>query len=611
MGTQLEHIPAELKLLPRWVNYILVTEPGKPKPSKPPINPRTLNGASVNSPGTWGTFEQAVQGIGKRAKIRDATGEIQGIGFILGAGYFGVDLDEVFDGVLEDWAADLVTDLNSYTEFSPSGKGLHVLCKGSIPQGFKRNRVEMYSDGRYFTVTGNLFRDKPIEERTDKAAAIFAKYGPIKALEGAGVEGLPDRVKQALNSPAMALFQRLWAGNYNDYTGTDGQPDHSKGDHALCLDLANLTDGDPVEMDNLFRQSGMYRDKWDEKRSGDGSTYGELTISKALERYTPGGGSALGASPVRNSDDYSQTRFDADQQRFKDYKLLKTGFEHMDKVSRGITPGFYILGGISGGGKTTLSLQMADNIAKQGQHVLYFALEQAEFELVSKSLSRLTYQLDKEKAVESWDIMKGDNSPIVQKAKAQYWAEIAPCMHIIPSGFNSSAANIIERVEQFIKEKGIPVVFVDYLQAFETSGGIREGVDAVLGQLKNLQTKHKLILILLSLLNRSNYLYPVDFTSFKESGKIEATADIAWGLQLQILTKDAMFEEDPDKRITAKRKAVQAANEEDPRKVEIQAIKTRYSKNYKCKFKYHAAFDLFEEEPEDNQAKTKSKAIRL
>jgi hypothetical protein len=98
-------------------------------------------------------------------------------------------------------------------------------------------------------------------------------------------------------------------------------------------------------------------------------------------------------------------------------------------------------------------------------------------------------------------------------------------------------------------------------------------------------------------------LYPIDFTSFKESGKIEATADIAWGLQLQAIRTDKIFEKDDQTGITQKRKTFDDLNRQDPRRVELAAIKTRYGPNYHCGFNYYAAFDTFEEDNEYGKSK--------
>ena len=159
---------AELKGLSQWVGYT---------PNKVPMCPHTGGAASSNNPETWGTAAQAWS-----AKKRYGWAGI-GYVFTIGAGVVGVDLDDCFDGNgrLSDDARQIVQLLNSYTERSPSGKGLHILACGSIPNSVKRPGFEMYNELRYFTVTGNQygaseFSCNDIEDRQGQLEALFAVY---------------------------------------------------------------------------------------------------------------------------------------------------------------------------------------------------------------------------------------------------------------------------------------------------------------------------------------------------------------------------------------------------------------------------------------------------
>lgn len=678
-----DNIPSELKQQRRWVSYFLYDKPGNDKKGKAPINPNTLRGAMSNNPATWGTYDQAVNAIGKAAsasvdqKDQDGkttkvmvNGTISGIGFELGDGYFGVDLDGVLNdqGQLDFDAEDIVNTLDSYTEISPSGTGVHILCCGAIPTGRRRRGVvEMYGEsdgtakGRFFTVTGKVYGPpRPLAKRTEAAAIVHAKYiqqDDIKPTEsvglskqgdgvtipqhGVGDDEITRRLNAVLKDKYWTPFQKLWRGDYSSYS-TDGAPDHSKGDLALCIDLARLTDGDWVQMDKLFRQSGMYRSKWDEMRGNE--KYSDKTLSAALLTYArdpvpfavgqdlsqisvkseptakaepnalrPGLQMPTADNP--NPDNmlaYMRERFQGDVTRNANQKKIKTGFAYLDKVMGGLTPGFHILGAVSGWGKTTFCLQMADQVAMQGQHVLYFALEQGKLELVAKSLSRITTDIDKVHAVESKNIRMGVHTSTVQQARQQYAEQIAPYMHIVNCGFNTTAMQINDYVGAYVAiNKVTPIVIVDYLQAVQSeSNGIRESVEESLGQLKTMQVQHDLVLIVLSILNRSNYLYPIDFTSFKESGKIEATADVAWGLQLRCLTTEKLFEKDDKSNVTEKRERVKAAKLETPRKMDLVSIKTRYESEYTCGFDYYAKFDCFMDDAEYNKGQNDTKTLQ-
>ena len=145
-----ERVPQELKELPQWVCWRLADDPDKPeRKKKRPIGPRAGGPARSNDPATWTSYDDALDG---RERFR-----ADGIGIMFANGIFGIDLDHCIDreGQLLPFAREIVETVQSYTELSPSGTGLHILCAGRLPEGRRRKgSVEMYSEGRFFTVTG-------------------------------------------------------------------------------------------------------------------------------------------------------------------------------------------------------------------------------------------------------------------------------------------------------------------------------------------------------------------------------------------------------------------------------------------------------------------------
>ncbi len=142
-------IPDELKVRPQWVNW-KYARAGE-KWTKHPYHPGTGLKASTTDLLTWSPFEDVLRAY--------ESGDYDGVGFVFCSGdpYAGVDLDGCRDpetGEIERWAAEIVRRLDSYTELSPSGKGLHVILKGKAPAPLKRDRIEVYSVERFFTVTG-------------------------------------------------------------------------------------------------------------------------------------------------------------------------------------------------------------------------------------------------------------------------------------------------------------------------------------------------------------------------------------------------------------------------------------------------------------------------
>lgn len=144
--------PNELLNLPNWVSTR----------NKVPINPKTGENASSQDPATWGSYDEA----------RSRT-DTDGVGFVPRSPYLGLDLDHcVIDGQINDYAKEVVRLCNSYTEFSPSGTGIHILLKGELPESRRTDKIELYQNGNYLTFTGNVvYPFKPIREVTKEFLA--------------------------------------------------------------------------------------------------------------------------------------------------------------------------------------------------------------------------------------------------------------------------------------------------------------------------------------------------------------------------------------------------------------------------------------------------------
>lgn len=287
-----EAIPAELKTLPNWVCYRYFYDDGIDKYRKLPLNPRTMEPAKSNDPTTWADYETAAH----------ASEACDGIGFMFSnSPYFGVDIDGVQDEIKrykageDNIIAEFVYTLQSYTELSRSGNGVHIICRGTLPpSGRRRGNVEMYESGRFFVMTGNIAAEfADISDCTEAIKPLHEKYigGGIEPAEAPALpvveatmtdSELLDKAKNAKNG---MKFARLYAGDITDYTS------QSEADMALCNHLAYWTGCDAARMDRLFRTSGLYREKWLREQSG--STYGALTIQKAIldcrSVYTPSG----------------------------------------------------------------------------------------------------------------------------------------------------------------------------------------------------------------------------------------------------------------------------------------------------------------------------------
>ncbi len=219
------------------------------------------------------------------------SGLVDGIGFVFSKDdpYTGIDLDGCYDpeaNVLDPWAQKIITRLNTYTELSPSGTGVHLIIKGQLPgKGRRKGPIEVYSEGRYFTMTGARLDGTPacIADRSAELETLYqGLFADTNAVGPASdtsdnhpsVQDDDDLIERARSARNGAAFSKLWSGDWSGYDS------HSEADLALCGMLHFWTSGDTERADGLFRCSGLLRPKWDE-RHGE-LTYGEMTLAKAV-----------------------------------------------------------------------------------------------------------------------------------------------------------------------------------------------------------------------------------------------------------------------------------------------------------------------------------------
>ncbi len=249
--------------------------------NKIPIDPKTGNTAKSNDSGTWGTYQQA-------KLLMEQDKSISGLGFMFShSPYVGIDIDHcIVDGKMSKLALNIVYEFQSYTEYSPSGTGIHIICKGKLPGAGRKNSnlgLEMYDSGRYFTVTENVLKGyNIIGERQQEIDTIYQKYFSIKKNEIPKPQQaticLDDGniINMASKSQNGRKFLDLYVGNWQGYYKSQSEADLS-----FCNMLAFWTACDFDQMDRIFRASGLMREKWDKKHGIN--TYGDMTITKAID----------------------------------------------------------------------------------------------------------------------------------------------------------------------------------------------------------------------------------------------------------------------------------------------------------------------------------------
>lgn len=305
---------------------------------------------------------------------------------------------------------------------------------------------------------------------------------------------------------------------------------------------------------------------------------------------------------------YIANNFAADLTAFKATKAI-TGFENLDKQIRNVYAGLYVLGALSSLGKTTFLHQMADQMAEAGNDILYFSLEQSRLELLTKSLTRHICRTKTDAKITSLKIRREFNpneeqteKDMQQAAKALEWysEKIADKMNIIEGNFNCTVSFIREKVADYIALNSTsadscrPIVFIDYLQVIQPEknfkGSTKDAIDSIVTGIKRLSRDYQIPVFLISSFNRNNYLYPVSFESFKESGGIEYTADVILGLQLEVVNTF----KDIEKNKNEYREKIKEAKAKYPREIQLVCLKNRFGiSSFEVNFEYYPSQDLF------------------
>jgi len=267
------NIPQELQALTQWVVWKLILNDAG-KPTKVPYSARTGQLASVTDPNTWCTFQEAVNA---------SFNGYSGIGFVFTRNdpYAGIDLDATEDPEAFDRQLKIYNMMQSYSERSPSGKGLHIIVRATLPHGRKRAAIEVYSSERYFTFTGNVYLNAPIADRQVLTQTLWEEMGQVAAsnyMAGDMVQQNFDDVviencKRAVNGD---LFNDLWLGNWQHRYSSQ-----SEADQALMNFLVFHTKHRGQIM-RMFRMSALgQRDKAQRDK------YLEYTIDKAFDLSLP------------------------------------------------------------------------------------------------------------------------------------------------------------------------------------------------------------------------------------------------------------------------------------------------------------------------------------
>ncbi len=393
-------IPAYVRRFPHWVVWRNEWAEERGAWTKVPYDAKTLRRAASDNLETWTDFDDA------RETYLEPSNELSGIGFVFNPAndLFGVDFDRCLDASgltkpFEGW----IEKFNSYTEVSVSGTGLHIIARGVVGSGHRSagKDLEIYDRLRYFCFSGHEWgTPRKLGWRQLVVESFVKEFFPQSTTPR---ESRPTPLDVGKNADELlrlafaakngdSIF-RLFQGDVSEYGGDD-----SSADLALCSKLAFWSGGSPTLLDEMFRGSRLYREKWNKRHSADGRTYGQMTVDKALigcsEFYSGRGRQTVSENGEVKSPPGVYTVRSLKEKVLALYKTgghqqgEHPGWDNLAKLYTVRQGQFTILTGIPGSGKSAFLDAMLVNLACSRKW--RFAITSMENQPLEQHVSQLT-----------------------------------------------------------------------------------------------------------------------------------------------------------------------------------------------------------------------------
>lgn len=460
------NIPDELKADKSWVLWKY--EHQRDKPTKVL---RQANGRHADStrPDTWTTFEAVVAAYQR--------GGFDGIGFVFHPDnpYCGADIDNV----TEDQARTWIDRFDSYTERSPSGNGFHIICKAEVPKGTNRDEGELYSAGRFFTMTGNVVRNAPVQEAQDAADKFYKSLRRDDAPPAERAVSAPSTLTDA---EVVRLAEK--ARNGDDfslvYRGGGQFKSDSERDLSLASRLSFWTQ-DEAQIERIMWGSGCVREKWTKHR-----TYLRDTIEKALsnlsETYTPPGERAR---LIRGGKDLGESSepLEESRERKPRFERIDLGepIEHGMEPAEMLVPDVLYAGSVhsiysaGGKGKTFFALWLVRQVIDQDRPVMLLDQENG-VRIISERLRALG--LSAEQVRRNLYYYPFPSMPLEADASAEFEEmldEVQPALVVFDSWINflasagldeNSSVDIAlwsDTYSQKARQRGMAILLLDHI----------------------------------------------------------------------------------------------------------------------------------------------------
>lgn len=467
----------------------------------------------------------------------------------------------------------------------PTGKSSYVV-RNTDPQAEKKDRYRKNGASQLYNTGAIKNADKPV----------FIVEGELDALSILEVGGEATALGSTANYRQLLSFLQA-----------------HKPAHTLILALDNDEDGQKTtetlekELNNLAIPFYRYNPYGDAKDANGALVTSREALTEGVRRATEEALVAENEELEAQKEEYLKTSTASHLQEFingiaesVNTPFIPTGFKGLDNILEGgLYEGLYIMGAISSLGKTTLALQIVDQIAEAGEDVLIFSLEMARSELMSKSISRLTLLdvLQNNGKIQDAKTTRGVTTGSRYKNYSQTEREL---IQRAITAYGSYAKNIyihegigdigVQQVRKAVAKHILftgkkPVVLIDYVQILAPSdirATDKQNTDKAVLELKRLSRDFKIPVIGISSFNRANYSEAVKMDAFKESGSLEYGSDVLMGLQL--------------KGAGEKGFDANEAKQKNPREIELVVLKNRNgATGKKLSYEYYPLFNYFKE----------------
>lgn len=539
-----EKIPAALRELPQWVLWKTVQ---RDRPTKVPYQP---NGelAKANDPATWCTFDEAVAAY--------EAGGYDGIGFEFSADdeFCGIDLDGCRNpgtGEVAPWAKEIILQLDTYAEVSPSQTGVKLFAIGKLEGGGRKKElltaktsdknpaIEVYDRGRYFAVTGlRLNGPSEPQNRQQQITRLVVRHwpGPPPAANFRGTGAVLERARAYLSKIPPAI------------SGSGG---HNATFYAACVLVCGFTLDREQAMGLLQEWNQSCQPPWSErelqhkvddafKQPGERGYLRDASPDRWWQIQVPSYTSPPPPKPIE-----SMTMVDAMQKcitsiREGSNSLLTLGLDELDDaIGGGVERGeMVIIAGRPSHGKSLIALQIIHHWTSRGIPCLVISEEMSALAIGKRAL-----QFASEVPSEHWKARLDDIA-----ADLKEYAEYHEKCFIVESA--RTVDNVARIVEHHVAEHGVQAVAIDYAQLLSAPGKSRyEQITNTSVTLRALANQHKIALLTLCQLSRSiesRQRFIPQASDLKDSGQLEQDADVViccvWPHRIDIRADPKLYE---------------------------------------------------------------------